>query len=42
LATAGPLGFNDRAHLSGEEVVLGEVFFEGDDVEEVEWGGDRD
>jgi hypothetical protein len=39
---AGPLGFDDRAHLPGEEVVLGEVFFEGDDAEEVELWGDSD
>jgi hypothetical protein len=42
LAMAGPLGFDDRAHLPGEEVVLGEVFFEGDDAEEVGLWGDRD
>jgi hypothetical protein len=34
----GGKGFDDRAHLSSKEVVLGEVFLEGDDVEEVELG----
>jgi hypothetical protein len=42
LAMADPLGFDDRAHLSSEEVMLGEVFFEDDDVEEVELGDDSD
>jgi hypothetical protein len=37
----GGEGFDDRAHLSSKEVVMGEVFLEGDDVEEVELGGDR-